>query len=312
MGKANSGDNSSLELLLDTMCNTFGAVMFIAISLLIVISMLGKVTSAIEHLPETEAVKNMQDQLARLEAEYAQSRKMLDLLKPFAERLKNDPRREILERYFMLKSENVRLENQQKIQHLQQETEEKLQQILQKKKEELAKQLKQKKELQETLAEKLEILKKTILFISQALSTRKPESSLVFRYLQASDKAPYFILLRHGRLWRIGPYIGRGITVHPDVTCKKWNTFYSCTPAAPGTVVLNGSSGTLTEEALALIRGTPEDRFPSFQVYPDSAREMFLIREMLKKEKIRHAFSTNTNADLAGFAFRENVKYETD
>ena len=155
MPKANAGDNSSLELLLDTMCNTFGAVMFIAISLLVVISMLGKVTSFAERQVDTEVLQNMRERLVQLENEYAQSRKMLELLKPFAERLKNDPRREILNRCMILKEENSRLENRLKILLLQQETEEALKRALQEKKDKLEQEASRQKELSETLEEKL-------------------------------------------------------------------------------------------------------------------------------------------------------------
>ena len=42
MSKRQQSEESSLELLLDTMCNTFGGVMFIAISLLVIISVMTK------------------------------------------------------------------------------------------------------------------------------------------------------------------------------------------------------------------------------------------------------------------------------
>ncbi len=316
MAKTNSGDNSSLELLLDTMCNTFGAVMFIAISLLVVVSMLGKVTAVAERLPETEALHNMQEQLARLEAEYAQSQKMLNLIKPFAERLKDDPRREILERYLIIKGENSKLENKLKIQLLQLETEKTLNQVLQKKKETLDHETGQKKELRETLEEKVKLLKKSILFVTQSISTLKPESKLVFRHLQSSNDIPYFILLRQGRLWRIGPdtdSAGR-ILIHPDVNCNQQNNSYSCTPAAIGTIVLDEKTGKLTTETLNLLSQIPAGRFPSFQVYSDSSREMFLIRETLKQKNIGHSFSTYTDAQPPGFVLLtdSNIKYETN
>ena len=40
MSRRKASEESSLELLLDTMCNTFGGVMFIAISLLVIISVM--------------------------------------------------------------------------------------------------------------------------------------------------------------------------------------------------------------------------------------------------------------------------------
>lgn len=316
MPKANAGDNSSLELLLDTMCNTFGAVMFIAISLLVVISMLGKVTSIAERQVDTEVLQNMRERLVQLENEYAQSRKMLELLKPFAERLKNDPRREILNRCMILKEENSRLENRLKILLLQQETEEALKRALQEKKDKLEQEASRQKELSETLEEKLKLMRKSISFISQALSNQKPESSLVFRHMQPSKDIPYFILLRQGRFWRIGPDTGPGdkILIHPDVSCTRVNNSYHCKPAVAGTVVLNEKTGELTREALDLLRRIPAGRFPSFQVYSDSAREMFLIREALKEKNIPHFFSTYTDDRTPGFVLltESNVNYETN
>ena len=90
MSKASSGDNSSLELLLDTMCNTFGAVMFIAISLLVITAMLGKVNSASEPPADPETWRTMRSELESLEREYARSRDMLEIMKPFAEHLQQD------------------------------------------------------------------------------------------------------------------------------------------------------------------------------------------------------------------------------
>ena len=43
-----SEDESSLELLLDTMCNTFGGVMFIAISIFVIISGMTQIDNALE------------------------------------------------------------------------------------------------------------------------------------------------------------------------------------------------------------------------------------------------------------------------
>lgn len=315
MSKLRSDDNSSLELLLDTMCNTFGAVMFIAISLLIVISMLGRVTAVSERLPEMEQLNVMQEQLKQLEAEYAHSRKMLDLLKPFAARLQNDPRREILERCLKLKGANVLLENQLKIQLLQKETAENLNKILLKKKNELDAVVKQKKEESEPLEKKLAALKEAVLFVSNSLATLKPESSLVFKHLQENEDAPYYIILRHGRLWRIGPDLEQDqVRVHPDVSSVKKENTYVCTPVAAGTAVWDGKSNEPSAEAADLIRQIPEGRFPSFQIYPDSAREMFLIREALKKWNIRHAFTTYTDEKFPGFVLLtgNDKKYETD
>ena len=57
-------DESSLELLLDTMCNTFGGVMFIAISLFVVIS---AVRTATPERPEAVRTEKIQAEIAFLE-----------------------------------------------------------------------------------------------------------------------------------------------------------------------------------------------------------------------------------------------------
>ena len=311
MSKASSGDNSSLELLLDTMCNTFGAVMFIAISLLVITAMLGKVNSASEPPADPETWRTMRSELESLEREYARSRDMLEMMKPFAEHLQQDPRKETLQRCLILKEENSRLENLRKIRLLQLETEKKLQQTLRQKTDRADQENIQKREELQTLESRRQQMEKSILFVSRTLATQKPESSLVFRYLRPNENAPYFFLLRRGRLWRIGPDLSSGVRVHPDVTAKRWNNFYECTPATPGLAVLD-KDGNLSADVLRMIRSIPPDRFPSFQVYADSAREMFLLRETLKHEGIRHAFSTYLDRAPAGFAFRDHVRYETD
>ena len=59
-------DASSLELLLDTMCNTFGGVMFIAISLVVVISMVRSASRALEENAPRK-LEQLQQDLADLQ-----------------------------------------------------------------------------------------------------------------------------------------------------------------------------------------------------------------------------------------------------
>lgn len=58
-------EDSSLELLLDTMCNTFGGVMFIAILLSVMVSIRGHQQN--EPVPDqSEKIAQAKQQLARL------------------------------------------------------------------------------------------------------------------------------------------------------------------------------------------------------------------------------------------------------
>jgi TolA-binding protein len=65
-------EDSSLELLLDTMCNTFGGVMFIAISLAVMLSM----RSAVNAVPaDTSAeIRAVQQRIAELQLELEQQK----------------------------------------------------------------------------------------------------------------------------------------------------------------------------------------------------------------------------------------------
>ena len=89
-------DASSLELLLDTMCNTFGGVMFIAISLVVVISMVRSASRALEeNVPRK--LEQLQQELARLEREAAESRESVEQRRELAGLLAAGPMREELE-----------------------------------------------------------------------------------------------------------------------------------------------------------------------------------------------------------------------
>ena len=70
-------EESSLELLLDTMCNTFGGVMFIAISLLVVLSAMTKNIPQKEEEPADMAT--LQRQIESLQKIYADLLKELQL-----------------------------------------------------------------------------------------------------------------------------------------------------------------------------------------------------------------------------------------
>lgn len=89
-------DASSLELLLDTMCNTFGGVMFIAISLVVVISMVRSASRALEENAPRK-LEQLQQELARLEREAAESRESVEQRRELAGLLAAGPMREELE-----------------------------------------------------------------------------------------------------------------------------------------------------------------------------------------------------------------------
>ena len=84
---------SSLELLLDTMCNTFGGVMFIAIALVVVLSMMSHIESAEPFKSDYAA---MQKQLEKLKQEIEAVSSQNEIREENIRILQNDPRRQQL------------------------------------------------------------------------------------------------------------------------------------------------------------------------------------------------------------------------
>ena len=84
-------EESSLELLLDTMCNTFGGVMFIAISLAVMISMRSAVSSVQEDY-SAEKLASLQKELATLQQVFTVKKQETERLALAVKNMSNDPR----------------------------------------------------------------------------------------------------------------------------------------------------------------------------------------------------------------------------
>ena len=83
----------SLELLLDTMCNTFGGVMFIAIALVVISFFIPKIVSDLEDssAADEEKIKELQIVIAQLESELKEKKRQHSLKQRIIEKYKNHP-----------------------------------------------------------------------------------------------------------------------------------------------------------------------------------------------------------------------------
>ena len=104
---------SSLELLLDTMCNSFGGVMFIAISLIIVLSMTSKVKEAVTD--NFQNLEEMQTKVEELKKEFTQIQLDTKQIQHALEIFKNDPRLKYLKDIVLLEDKLKKIEMEDKM-----------------------------------------------------------------------------------------------------------------------------------------------------------------------------------------------------
>lgn len=281
-------EDSSLELLLDTMCNTFGGVMFIAILLSVMVSIRGQKQS--EPVPDqTEKIAEAKAQISRLQTELSLMMKSTQEQALQLERMKLDPRLRLVHEIALMermhKEKQVRLKmteqkvnlNRSALKNLQIQTlklddeKQKTTKILD---EQLA--LKKKKE------QKLKDLVKQIGSLNL--------KNMNFMTMTKKDSIPYFLFVNNGRVWAVGPEIrGTSYTPNPAVRYQVKNQRFICTPV-PGKGVPVFSGQDISADLQQLLSNLPSGRVPEFVISKSDAADFYRLRDILKKQKIFHGF----------------------
>lgn len=288
-------DASSLELLLDTMCNTFGGVMFIAISLVVVVSMV-RSASGISEENTLEKLARLQRELTQLEHDVAESRATAEQRRELAELLAAGPMRGELELLAALESEKHRLTERKTAA----ETRNAVLRAEAAVRREAVGKLRAgvgKLETERNTAEAVRRELERKLEIIRMNPDSSPAGTLHFKVLREDRRAPWFLVIRNGRIWRIGPESRGGKNIpEPDVEFTVSGRVVACTlkPAA-GVPVLADEK--ISPELRAILRRIPGNRVPEFWVAPDSAKEFFTVREQLKREKITHGWGPALSGD---------------
>ena len=102
--------SDSLELLLDTMCNTFGGVMFIAIALVIISTFIPKVVKNIDdEAPSDRKIQELQTKIESLHQQLKKQQLSISLKNELVERFKNSPHLDDIRKLAALKDENAKL-----------------------------------------------------------------------------------------------------------------------------------------------------------------------------------------------------------
>lgn len=300
-------EDSSLELLLDTMCNTFGGVMFIAILLSVMVSMRGA-QSSVPVEDQTEKIAQARQEVAALQKELESAQQETRRQAELLEKMKSDPRLKLIHEIALLERMHKEKLMQQKVtaQKVQlSRTELKNQQVLTMKLlEEERKSSQELKELSDRQQKKmvqLEELKKKIGSINL--------QNMVFMTQVTKEDIPYFLLVNDGKVWRVGPEIsGDSYVPNNAVTYQaKGGRFYCYPVAGKGVPVLDGEK--LSSEFQEMMRALPGKRVPEFVISKGDAAVFFRLRDILKKEKVFHGFRMQSeDRDYFDYQFANQSK----
>ena len=303
-------EDSSLELLLDTMCNTFGGVMFIAISIFIVASAM---TSDIAEKNRTGSdVKNLQQEiitLRKLCAELEQDIILKSSQTVQKNLLADDTLHETAALQQMLQNTIRQIKIQEKLSaHISV-----LLKNLQKEQMQLAAKLQKSASEYEQLEKKLQ---------QQQQKNRKLQKSLLnditlnFQVMRPSTREPFFLIMRNNKVWLVGPWRDTGETDRIDDSVDKTSVqteqgeLVTC-HIKPGCGINVLSNNDLSPEFQTLLARIPDDRIIDFNISPDCAATAHRMREIFKKQKIRHGCSlAPENNSPFKFYYKEKAEYE--
>ena len=290
--KKSRENDSSLELLLDTMCNTFGGVMFIAIALTVVLSIVSKVSVDETAAGDLEAMKK---QLSQLQSQVDELHSRNQLRKEVLKTLENDPRKLLIQEIMLLEQKKQELELKNNLLLPQIALQKKNNQIAEKKKMDINSRITV-AELQKNTLDTENTLLENKIFQLQEEIKRLSSGHISFKTMSSTRKTPYFLAVYNNSLWRIGPEISTG-KPHSDMSSKESDGKIICeiNSNAPGVPLLE--NGKISQAAMALLDSLPADRFPNFSLHSNSVRDFCIMREYLKKENRTHGINTQFDID---------------
>ena len=281
-------EESSLDLLLDAMCNTFGGVMFIAILLTVMISIrsLEKKNAVPD---QSENIEVVRQQAAKLQNELDELRKKTDEQAKLLENLKADPRLRIIHEIALM--ERMYREKQLLLKMALQKVN--LSRSILKNLEvqtlkAVAEQQKTEKQLKELLA--MIKKKKNILADLNRKIGSAHLKNLVFVTMVKKEDIPYFLFVNNGKIWPVGPEInGSSYTPDPAVTYQVKDQSFHCSPIPEkGIGIFAGKE--LSPEFQKFMNGLPSGRIPEFIISKSDAGDFYRLREILKKKNVFHGF----------------------
>lgn len=304
---------SSLELLLDTMCNTFGGVMFIGIALVVLMAMLSSKTKIPDDMKHNMA---RQQQLVKLQQELSKLSHDNSILETTVRNLENDPRKELLAELLQLEDRKCQNEIEISIVKKQQSLIQQESQLRRKEKENVQADLKKIAETNSEKEKRLRELEKKIASMKQKINMIA-EQTMMFRVMKKSTKRFYGLIVWQNQLWRVGPDFDaakQSSTVNEACHSEKiqldGQLAYRCTPIqGKGIPII--SNGVVSPEAIALLKNIPSDCTPKFTLAKDSIESFALLRQYMKGAHILHGIDVYFEQERC-FVFKqisEKIEY---
>lgn len=284
MSKKNSLPDS-LELLLDTMCNTFGGIMFIAISLIIISSMVTK--NIISLLPEeidASAIQRVEEETAQLRQEIEELKQKENTLLQEQVKHVSPERLAAVKDIVDLKQKNTEMEMRKK----QQETElqatrqknadaqKQFQEQQQKNVAEEKQSEMQKEKLQKILAEERVSYEK----LKKEYETYVPKQ-ITFSMEEGTERDPYFVLLDNGKLYHMG--------TNREICTDEVTEVTTMLPNVIRFTPRSGKGISIRENSDAKLRSffrdiSPQNHFIFFSVGKNSFSEFCIVKQYLREK----------------------------
>ena len=300
-------EESSLELLLDTMCNTFGGVMFIAILLSVTISINGAKQTPQVADPE-EKITQVKQSITTLQQELADLMTATRLQAQKLAEMKNDPRLQLVQEIALLEqmckerniARNLALQNLNLSRSALKAQEVKTQSVVDEQ-QKIAHALQLEQEKLDEKKDKLEELIRKIGSVNL--------KNMYFATLSKKENVPYFIFVNDGKIWPVGPEInGDSYVPDPAVNYQVKDGRFFCYPL-PEKAVTVFEGETFSTEFQNFMKNLPAERVPEFVISRSDAQLFFRMREILKNNKVLHGFRMQrSDQDFFDYQFANQSK----
>ncbi len=294
MARKKTDDSSSLELLLDTMCNTFGCVMFIGIALVVIIATLRPVQKESQIVTLSDELLNTLPLKNPIQSEHISKNLVINQIYDFLNHYIQIQKQLLIEKAntLLIQSQKEQLEKALSlcIQHQSNLTQQQDAQIVS----------------IQSLQQQIELLKKEL---------KKPRYQLnkVYRKSQAipQNQSPYYYIISNNKIYRVGP-------THP----KDRNSCTNDVQLLPQpndifgiTLQPNQGQSFITGDTLSpsLMRELQhlreQQRFPYFHVLEDSAEKASLLIEEVKSQMPYMIYPVK-NVNEIKYQLKGEIKYQ--
>lgn len=262
-------NTSSLDLFLDTICNTFGGIVFLAILLSVLMQMRSKQPQPLDPSDVPMSAEDYHDVVAKFDDLTAARQQLSDLVVDARSRLPTSEDLEIQEAQRQAEQEQQRLESA-----IEQHTE--FMKQLAQQLEDNAKIAEETQEVSRRLTEAQASLERDQAALEEALSDKL--EILKLPRVETINKSNEIILMRYGRIYPLRVGAGQDLNGFDLVITKLSGDNFTAAPRADKGWSLPSD---ISELATHIGQYAPTRRVFSVIVWPDSFAEFALLKEVM-------------------------------